>query len=64
MTKMCSSESHAPACVLNASFGLAMMDGMVVVNSHGRSEQPSIAVQAATFEQAKCDMELALAQHS
>jgi hypothetical protein len=30
---------------------------------NGSSEQPSIAVQAATFEQAKSDMELALAQH-
>ena len=30
---------------------------------NGSSEQPTIAVQAATFEQAKCDMELALAQH-
>ena len=29
----------------------------------GSCEQPSVAVQAATFEQAKCDMELALAQH-
>jgi hypothetical protein len=29
---------------------------------NGTSEQPSIAVQAATFEQAKCDMELAQAQ--
>jgi hypothetical protein len=29
----------------------------------GSSEQPSVAVQAASFEQAKCDMELALAQH-
>ena len=30
---------------------------------NGSSEQPSVAVQAATFEQAKCDMESALAQH-
>ena len=30
---------------------------------NGSSEQPSIVVQAATFEQAKLDMELALAQH-
>jgi hypothetical protein len=34
-----------------------------LVKINGSSEQPSIAVQAATFEQAKCDMELALAQH-
>jgi len=29
---------------------------------NGSSENPTITVQAATFEQAKCDMELALAQ--
>jgi len=30
---------------------------------NGSCEQPSIVVQAASFEQAKADMELALAQH-
>ena len=30
---------------------------------NGSSEQPSVAVQAATFEQAKLDMEIALAHH-
>ena len=27
------------------------------------SKQPPVAIQAATFEQAKCDIESALAQH-
>ena len=30
---------------------------------NGRSEQPAIAVQAGTFEQAKSDMELALGKY-
>jgi hypothetical protein len=49
--------AHLDACVSNASFWLR--DD----RWSGSSEQPSVTVQAATFEQAKCDMELALAQH-
>ena len=30
---------------------------------NGRSEQPAIAVQAGTFEQAKSDMEIALGKY-
>ena len=30
---------------------------------NGSSEEPSVTVQAATFEQAKLDMEVALAHH-
>jgi hypothetical protein len=57
MTKHAVALKVTPCMRIECKFWLAD-DGW-----NGSSEHPAIAVQAATFEQAKCDMELALAQH-